>query len=74
MAGLFGASMNVAVSDPRLEEFADKMKKDSSALILVDDGPYADEFSTAFDAYGGVLIETELNADDVQAIRTAMKL
>ena len=73
MASLFGAGINVAISDPRLEEFADRMKKNSSALILVDDGPFGDEFSTAFDPFGGQLIETELNEKDVKEIRKALR-
>jgi uncharacterized membrane protein len=72
MAGLVGAGVDVAVSDPRLEEFADEMKKDTSALILVDDGLYGDEFSTAFDSYGGDFVETELNEKDVMEIRNAL--
>jgi uncharacterized membrane protein len=73
MAGLVGEGVNVAVSDPRLEEFADEMKKDTSALILVDDGLYGDEFSTAFDSYGGVFVETELNEKDVKEIRKSLR-
>jgi uncharacterized membrane protein len=73
MAGLVGEDVNITVSDPRLDEFADKMKKDTSALILVDDGPYGEEFSTAFDSYGGVFVETELNEKDVKEIRKSLR-
>jgi uncharacterized membrane protein len=73
IGGVIGASFDIAVSDPRLEEFANRMKKDTSALVLVNDGPYASEFSTAFEPFNGELIETELDVKDVETIRKALR-
>ena len=73
LAACFGASFDAAFTDPRLEEFADRMQKNTSALIFVTNGPYADEFSTAFDSFGGELIETELDEDDVKVIHNALQ-
>ena len=73
IAGLMGATANVAISDPRLDDFADRMKDNTSAVILVDDGIVGDEFSTAFDPYGGELIQTELDEKDVKEIRKALR-
>ena len=42
IAGVMGVSANVAFSDPRLDDFADCMKDDTSALILVADGIFGD--------------------------------
>lgn len=49
------------------------MKKNTSALTFVDGDIYGDEFSTVFDAYGGELIETELNEKDVKEIRQVQR-
>ena len=73
LGALFGATANLAIADPRLENFAAKLKKDSSALVLVTDAVYADEFGTVFAPYGGTLIETELNEHDIEALREALK-
>ncbi len=70
---LFSSAVSLAVADPRLEKFAKSLKNDTSALVLVTDAVYADEFSTVFTPYGGTLIETELNEHDVKAIREALK-
>ena len=72
-SALFSELFNVAVSDPRLEEFAASLKNDSSALVLVADAVYADEFGTVFAPYGGKVIETEINEHDVEALRQALK-
>ncbi len=69
----FSSAVSLAVADPRLEKFAKSLKNDTSALVLVTDAAYADEFSTVFAPYGGTLIETELNEHDVEAIREALK-
>lgn len=73
LAGLFGASLGVAISDDRLEEFAGRLKDDTSALILVADEPTVDDFRSAFEPITGEVIETKLNEHDVKALREALK-
>ena len=73
LGAFFGGLFNLSLYDPRLENFANQLKKDSSALILVSDEGYAGEFSNVFAPYGGTLIETEINEHDVNALREAIK-
>lgn len=73
LAGLMGVTLNVAVEDPRLEEFASKLDKDKSALILVADESTAGEFKTVFRPYDATVIETALNEHDVKSIREHLK-
>ena len=73
LAGLWDLGFEVAVGDPNLEEFASRMKPDTSALVLVADAPIAEEFISAVTPFNGVLIETDLDADDVKQIRKALK-
>ncbi len=70
---LLSSAVSLAVADPRLDKFAQSLKNDTSALVLVTDAVYAEEFSTVFAPYGGTLTETELNEHDVEAIRQALK-
>ena len=73
LSALFSGMFNLAVSDPRLDDFAASLKKDTSALVLVSDVVFANEFGTVFAPYGGKVIETEINEHDVEAIRQALK-
>ena len=73
LSAMFSGLFNVAVSDPRLDSFAASLKNDTSALVLVTDAVYADEFGTVFAPYGGTVTETEINEHDVEAIRQALK-
>ena len=71
--GLTGASIDLAVEDRRLEEFASKLDDDSSALVLVADEPTIADFTSAVEPLDATLIETELNEHDVKALREALK-
>jgi uncharacterized membrane protein len=73
LAGLMGMTVNVAVEDPRLEEFASKLGNDKSALILVADESTAGEFKSAFKPYDATVIETALNEHDVKSLREHLK-
>ena len=73
LGALLSGIFNVAIADPRLENFAAQLQNDTSALVLVTDAVYADEFGTVFAPYGGTVIETEINEHDVKALREAIK-
>ena len=73
IGGLVGGAFNSEIADPRLDEFASQMKKDTSALVLVADEPTLAEFVTATEGFDGEIIETELDAKDVKEIRKALK-
>lgn len=73
LSGLVGAGVDIAVADPRLEEFAEKLKDDTSALVLVaDEGPTSD-FRSYLEPLQGEIINTELNEHDVKALREVLK-
>lgn len=72
-AGLVGTGIDVAVADPRLEEFAGSLKDDTSALVLVAEEPTIVDFVSAVEPFGGMIIETDLNEADVDALRNALK-
>ena len=73
LAGLIGASMDVAVSDPRLEEFGSRLRDDTSALVLVSDDSTAGDFRSALEPYDATVIESDLNEHDVKALRETLK-
>ena len=73
IAGLLGMGIGIAVSDPRLEEFASRLEDNTSALILASDEPTAADFVSAFEPYDATLIQTDINEHDVKALREALK-
>jgi uncharacterized membrane protein len=73
LGGMLGLTTEIAVGDERLEDFAAKLKNDTSALILVSDPNRATEFVNAFRSYNGEVIETHLNEHDVKALSEALK-
>ena len=70
---LFGASADMALDDPRLDDFAEALVNATSALILVGEDATLEEFTAAVSPYGGRVVQTDLNEDDIKAIRKAMK-
>jgi len=70
---LFGASADMAMDDPRLDDFAEALVNNSSALILVGQDAALEEFTAAVTPYGGRVIQTDLNEDDIKAIRKELK-
>ena len=69
----FGALGEAAVEDPKLDDFAASLVDDTSALVLVGEETTLADFVTAVEPYGGKIVETGLDEDDVTAIRKALK-
>jgi uncharacterized membrane protein len=74
MGFLMGASADLAFDDPRLDDFADAMVNDTSSLILVGDEATVADFASAVEPFGGKLIQTDLNEDDIKALRKGLKM
>jgi uncharacterized membrane protein len=73
MGALFGLGDEIAFDDPRLDDFANSLAKDTSALILVAELPMLADFTSAVAPFGGKVIETNLDDKDVKALRKALK-
>ena len=77
VGGSLGASLGalgeVAVEDPKLDDFAASLVNDTSALVLVGEETTLADFVTAVEPYGGRIVETDLDEDDIKAIRKALK-
>jgi len=73
LGAVIGGMTNLAFADPRLEDFAAQLKNDTSALILVAEAIYIDEFGTVFAPFAGSVTETELNEHDIKALSEALK-
>ena len=74
LGATFGVAGEVAVDDPRLDDFAASLAKDTSALILVAEQATIADFTSAVAPFGGKVIETNLNGNDVKALRKALKM
>jgi len=72
IGALFGISDEIAFDDPKLDDFANSLAKDTSALILVAEKPTLLDFTSAVTPFGGTVIETDLNDDDIKALRKAL--
>ena len=70
---MFGAAGEAAFDDPRLEELAVSLAKDTSALVLVAEKPTFADFAPAVAPFGGKVIETNLNEGDIEALMNAHK-
>jgi uncharacterized membrane protein len=73
VGALLGVSDEIAFDDPRLDDFASSLDKDTSALILVGEKPSLADFTSAVEPFGGKVIETNLDDNDVKALRKALK-
>jgi uncharacterized membrane protein len=73
VGALMGVGDEVAFDDPRLDDFAASLAKDTSALILVAELPLLADFTSAVAPFGGKVIETNLDDKDVKALRKALK-
>ena len=73
MGALFGLTDEIAFDDPRLDDFAASLAKDTSALILVGEEIALADFTTAVEPFGGKIIQTNLNEEEVNALRKALK-
>jgi len=72
VGALFGVSDEIAFDDPRLDDFATSLAKDTSALVLVGEVATLADFTSAVQPFGGKIIETNLNENDVKALRKAL--
>jgi uncharacterized membrane protein len=73
MGAASGAASEVVFDDPRLDEFAAALTKDTSAMILVGEKASILDFTSVVEPFGGRVIETTLNDDDVKTLRKALK-
>jgi len=72
VGALFGVTGEIAFDDPRLDDLAASLAKDTSALILVGEKATIADFTSAVQPFGGKVIETNLNDDDVKALKKAL--
>jgi len=72
MGAMFGVGDEIAFDDPRLDDFANSLAKDTSALILVGEKVTIADFTSAVTPFGGKVIETNLDDNDVKAIKKAL--
>lgn len=73
IGGLFGVSSEVLADDPWLDDMVSKLKKDTSALILVGEAPILDEYIATVQALGGAIIRKDLDEADLDALHDALK-
>ena len=73
LGGVLGMDEDAVFDDPRLDDFAAALGKDTSALVLVGEEAIVDEFGIAVEPFGGEVIDTDLNEDDIKALRKALK-
>ena len=72
LGALVGASDDIALDDPRLDEFAAALSNDTSALILVGEEATLADFGSAFEPFGGKVIDTNLDENDIKALQKAL--
>jgi len=73
MGAASGAATEMAFADPRLDDFSASLAKDTSALILVGEKASILDFTSAVEPFGGKVIETNLNDNDIKALRKSLK-
>ena len=73
VGALFGVGDEIAFDDPRLDDFANSLAKDTSALILVGEKASLLDFTSAVEPFGGKVIETNLDDKDIKALKKALK-
>jgi hypothetical protein len=67
-----GVSSEIAFDDPRLDDFANSLAKDTSALILVGEAVAVARLHLGGRALRGKVIETNLNENDIKALKKAL--
>jgi uncharacterized membrane protein len=73
IGALMGLGSEALLDDPRLDEFASSLERDTSALVLVGEKPTIADFGSIVEPLGGKVVKTDLTDDDVNAIRKALK-
>ena len=74
LGALIGVADEVSFDDPALDDFAASLDNDTSALILVGEQATLADFVSAVEPYGGKIVETDLDEDDIRALHKAMKI
>ena len=70
---LIGASNNIDFEDPLLDEFADSLLPDTSALVILGDQETIDEFTEELADYEAKSFLIELDKDAEKALKEALK-
>ena len=73
IGALLGASDEIEFDDPKLDEFAAALSNDTSALILVGQEATLADFVSAVEPFGGKIVETDLNENDIKALKKGLK-
>ena len=73
IGGLIGVDDEVKFDDPALDDFAASLGNDTSALILVGEEATLADFGTAVEPFGGEVVDTNLDGDDIKALRKALR-
>jgi uncharacterized membrane protein len=73
VGAMLGVGDEIAFDDPRLDDFASSLAKDTSALILVGEKASIADFTSAVQPFGGKVIETNLDDKDIAALKKALK-
>jgi len=74
MGAMFGVGSEIALDDPRLDDFAASLVKDSSALVLVAEPATIASFTSAVAPFAvGKVIETNISEADIKNLRKALK-
>jgi len=73
LGSLIGATDELSFDDPALDDFATSLSNDTSALILVGEEDTLADFVTAVEPFGGKIIETDLDEDDIKALSKALR-
>jgi uncharacterized membrane protein len=73
IGGLLGADEDAAFDDPKLDDFAASLERDTSALILVGEEATLADFWSAVEPFGGEVVETNLDEKDIEALRKALR-
>lgn len=73
LGAMLGASDEIAFDDPKLDEFAAALSEDTSALVLVAEETTLADFVSAVEPFQGKIIETNLDENDIKALRRGLK-
>ena len=73
LGAMGGATIEITLEDPRLDEVADALVKDKSALILVGEKPMLADFASAVEPLGGRVFKSDLTEDDIKALRKELR-
>ncbi len=73
LGAMFGLTDEIVFDDPVLDDFASSLEKDTSALVLIGEKPTLADFTSVVEPLGGKIVETDLDEEDIKALRKALK-